>query len=569
MKTDHTDNDKGSVLIIALMTMTILAMISATSLYIATQNTGTGMQTAAWQQALTGAEAGVDAAVRALNETGTSGANAWSNWVQMSQSGTALPTIEPTPASTATPSGAPNSTHYNLLPSSKLGISYPNTEGTTSVNAWVTVDTAGGLSDSNGTWYRIRSTGQATFQSNSVYKRVSNNKWDNDLRNTIVMNRSRKDTSNGNPTLGPTRTIEVILQPLPQGGNFVGMTLANWLEMSGSGTADSFSSPNGQWSSTYRDASNPLLVAQGATDLSHGKFEQNNQTYVYGGMVYSGSTPQNTASAVAGQKSTPDNITIPSTSDPTLSGGSYSWTYQNPWKGTTTSYNWTSGSYTWNSGTLSSTAGSYTTLTASGGNLPTTSGGNSVSSIAVSGSAGSPQLVIINGDFVTNNTFTYTGSGYITVWVKGQIKVQGSGGISQVSGVNVTYIVDGDMTFSGNSTYGYGASNNSGYATNAASTNFVVVGSHTITDSGQAAFTGTIDAPLASATISGSGSYTGAVISSNLTISGQGSFHFDEGLRGSSNPAIGSYAYASWFEDNSDPTRNARDVTSALHAIVY
>ena len=58
MKANQTVNENGSVLVTTMMTMTILAMICATSLYIAAQNSGTGMQTAGWQQALTAAESG-------------------------------------------------------------------------------------------------------------------------------------------------------------------------------------------------------------------------------------------------------------------------------------------------------------------------------------------------------------------------------------------------------------------------------------------------------------------------------------------------------------------------------
>ena len=93
-------------------------------------------------------------------------------------------------------------------------VNYPNSESTASVSAWVTIDTAGGLSDSSGSSYRIRSTGQVSFKSNSVYRRVSNNRLDNDLRNTLALNFNRKGSSNA----GPTRTIEVVVAPVPKEG---------------------------------------------------------------------------------------------------------------------------------------------------------------------------------------------------------------------------------------------------------------------------------------------------------------------------------------------------------------
>ncbi|HUE40297.1 MAG TPA: pilus assembly PilX N-terminal domain-containing protein [Chthoniobacterales bacterium] len=548
MKNDQTYNDKGSVLVIALMTMTILTMICATSLYITSQNTSAGMQTAAWQQALTGAEAGIDAAVRALNQTGTSGANAWTNWKTVNSTlPTPAPSSSPVLGYTYEPTGGnavgsgsppPDTSHYYYLPSANLSISYPNTEGTTAVKAWVTIDTWSSLSNSNGSWYRVRATGQATFQSNSVYKRVSNNRLDNDLRNTITMNLNRK----GGNSLGPTRTIEAILQPVPKGGSARAITLANWLQMTGGGSVDAFSSPNGQWSSTYRDASNPMLVAEGATG-NQAKFANTGQTYVYGGVTYSGTPPTNINAGgppkdVMGQVSTPAVVSLPPPSDPTaVSGqsGHYTWTYQSPWSGTTANY-------TFNSSTTYSGAGA----------VPT--------AITANGTASSPGLVIINGDFTVSGGQTFainattTGSppvanssnSNVIIWVKGKFTTSGSGMITQASGTNVTWIVDGDITVSGSS-----YSNQNGTA---ATDSFVGIGNNKFTDSGSGNFVGTVNAPGYDGTISGSGDYTGGFAGSTLTISGSGSFHYDEGLSPSSNPAIGNYAYASWFEDNSDPT---------------
>jgi len=46
-------------LVIAILMITIPTLICATSILVTTQNAGPNMQTASWQQALTGAEAGV------------------------------------------------------------------------------------------------------------------------------------------------------------------------------------------------------------------------------------------------------------------------------------------------------------------------------------------------------------------------------------------------------------------------------------------------------------------------------------------------------------------------------
>ena len=97
-----------------MLTITILALICATSLYITSQNATSDMQTASWQQSLTAAESGVDAAIRALNNKN------WTNWISVNQNANDLPATEPVPSPSPSASVAPDSSHYNFLPSSAL-----------------------------------------------------------------------------------------------------------------------------------------------------------------------------------------------------------------------------------------------------------------------------------------------------------------------------------------------------------------------------------------------------------------------------------------------------------------
>src|SRR4029077_2692005 len=126
--------ESASVLITSLLTITILTMICATSLYIVSQNQNTGMQTSSWQQALSGAETAVDQAVLALN-TGV-----WTSW--STYTGTAPVFAQPgaSPAPTAA-SGAPASGKYNYLYTAST-VTYPTSEGNNSLTTWVTVDPA-------------------------------------------------------------------------------------------------------------------------------------------------------------------------------------------------------------------------------------------------------------------------------------------------------------------------------------------------------------------------------------------------------------------------------------------
>jgi Tfp pilus assembly protein PilX len=516
MKINCFIRERGSVLIVALLTITILTLICATTLHITSQNATTGMEVSSWQQALSAAESGIDTAIRALND------NSWTNWISVNQtvtSGTyALPTTEPSlspsPAPTAAPNPSPGAT-YNYLPSSQLTVTFPgSSEGATTVSAWTTIDTAGldKTQDTNHKqWYRIRAVGKANL---SGPARVSNNRLDNDLRNTIALRFNRKTGSSTN--LGPTRTIEVIMQPLSQGGWARAVTLKSWISMGGGtsvidsyNSSDPFKSTNHLYDSAKRQNHGDIgtLNTAGKSDLR--------SSNVYGNLSYSGATVKNTTN-VKGTISSPFSVAIPQPTPPT-----------------------------WASGT-------YTTYTGGGSNPP--NGGafvaynNTTTYIKVNGdltisSSGNPLNIQINGGNSGNQTAN------LMIWVTGKLTTSGSGYISQVAGVNVTWYVGSDITLSGTS-----YQNNTGYA---AQNTIIGYGtSNKLTVSGSSDFIGTFNTPGYATTISGGGSIDGAIIANTLTISGGSGFHYDEALSGGGvNLAIGNFAFASWFEDNSDPAR--------------
>ncbi len=252
MKLQQSNSPKGSVLIVTILTLTIIALLCATSLYVTSQNSNAIMQTSSWQLSLSGSETGIDLAIRALNvaQNSSDQPNAWAGWSSVSlPAGSPLPAIEPTPYANTSPAptgAGPDKDHYFYLAStSSLAIlTVSNTEGTPSVSTWVTIDTAGMLpsQDTNGQqWYRVRSTGQAAI---SGPARASGNRLDNSLRNTIGLMFNRK----GGTFKGPTRTVEVVLQPLATGGWVRGITLNNKFIISGSGAIDSFNSGNSLYS---------------------------------------------------------------------------------------------------------------------------------------------------------------------------------------------------------------------------------------------------------------------------------------------------------------------------------
>lgn len=538
MKLENARDNYGSVLLVALLTITIMMLICATSLYITSQNTGSGMQTAGWQQSLTAAESGVDAAIRALNEDAQGyPTSAWANWIQLAQSGTSLPSAEPSPASGSTPTGPPPATgYYYLLPSSQLTNASSNSEGALSTSAWVTIDQAGGMG-ATPAWYRVRSSGQTIYPSNGVLiSRVSNNRLDNDLRNSFALHFNRNGGS-----LGPSRKIEVILSPVSNGSWARAITMKNGIQVSGSGSIDSFNSSSvpspHQWALAYRD--NPGQAQVGIVNNTTNSDLRS--TYLYGSLTYSGPAVKNTSN-VKGNISTPFSAGVTSTVDPTSAS----------WAQTDSLQQYSSSQQqsipTFGGGNFTSYGG--------GGSMPNTLGnpaGNPAATFTSTGTQASPTLIKVGGDFTVSGSSQFyiangaAGTSYAIIWVTGKFTTSGSATINQDPNVKVTWIVDNDITVSGSS-----FNNQSGLAANL---EFIGVGSnHNITDSGSATFTGTINAPGDNITISGSGDFTGAAIGNTLTISGSASFHYDDALSlNGSSGTIGNFAFASWFEDNSAP----------------
>jgi len=489
----------GSVLVVSLLTITILTAICVTSLYIASQNANAAAQAASWQQALSGAESAVDQAIASLN-TGT-----WTNWVTITGS---VPNLQPQPSpSPAAATGPPASNQYNYISSSitpqsaQYNVNNEITsagEGSPLVSIWTTIDTGGLPLDSNGNqWYRIRATGTAAAVGPV---RISNQRLDNDLRK-IGLRFDRK-TSNAIASPQATRTIEVVVQALAQSIWVRGITLRGNITMSGGGLVDSFNSSdpfkstNGLYDATKRQSHGDMATTSSGTNSNL------NNTYVYGSIAYSGSAIKNTTN-VHGGVSTPFNATIPATSDP----------------------GWTSGMWDSSVSQVNGTA----TLTAGTKAAPTR---YKLSQLTVSGG----NVLTLANDGSGNDS-------YIEVWVTGKLTTSGSGYITQDPKVHITYWVDNDITLSGNSYL-----NQAGLAQNVV-INGVGTG-HKITDSGTAAFVGVINAPGFDATISGGGSYNGALIANSLNISGGSSLHYDEALNtNGTSTAIGNYAFASWFED--------------------
>ena len=532
-----------------LLTITILTLICATSLYVTSQGANGTTQTTSWQQAMAGAEAAVDRAMNALNTTGKDPA-AWAGWYTVTPSGGSLPNAQPNPSGTPFPSGGggtPANGQYNYYSSS-----FPlQGEASNLVSMWVTVDngslapTSSGLVNGGAQAYRIRATAVVDAPGP---KRVSNNKFDNDLRHISLQFDRFTGTANAGPHGQAARRIELVAVPVAQSIWARAISTRNGIQMSGGASVDSFNSSNPSESTNH--------LYDPAKRQSHGDIGTTNNdtadlrnTYVYGSIQYSGPAIKDTIN-VQGGISTPFNVPLPSTVDPIANISGQNWAQTDSLPQYTSSEQAVLPTFQ----TVGGVPANYTSYTG-GGSPPTTTPANTFT--AASSNPSSPTLIKVNGSFTVPGGKSFSiakpshGSGgppyYVIIWVTGQFTTSGSGFITQDPNVKATWIVDNNITVSGSS-----YNNQSGYAAYAS---FVGVGSnhYTVTDSGSATFIGTINAPGYDITISGSGAYSGAVIGNTITLSGSGGFHYDEELGGGY--SVANFTYASWFEDNSDPKR--------------
>lgn len=506
--------ENASVLMVAMLTITILTMICATSMYITSQNTNAGSQTASWQQALAGAEGAVDQAMNALNK------NSWTSWYNAADltcgGSDCLPSSKPVPTGTPNATGTPAAHRYNYLIPATLAMTAPasgtQNESGTNLSSWVTVDTAGLSLDHNGYQpYRIRATGVVGVPGP---RRVSNQKLDNDLRKLSLFFDRFSGTAATTPQAA--RRIEVIATPVVTANDFSfvrAITTNTWTAMTGSGSvvdsfdsSNPFKSTNGQYDVTKRQSHGDIGLVDSSKNNNVSDLSNN---LVYGNLQYSGPAVKRT-SGVKGTVSTPFTATFPPASDPT---------------------------------------GTFTAFTSSPNNQTVKAAGTS---------AASPTLLKVNGDFSLQHDFNIVqdpaaaaGDKYITIWVTGSYNTTGQGVVTQASGVHVTWYVDGSI-----STAGGAYVNQSNYAANLS---FIAVGSGSITISGSGSLIGTFYGPGRDVTFSGNGSLMGAVVGNDLKITSGASVHYDEALAKAitfSNPIFSNYAYASWFEDNSDVSRN-------------
>ena len=483
----------GSILITTLIVITVLALISAAAIYRLNNRHATTYISQSWNEALSSAESGADAAFQAMNNSVSSPSTAWTGWKQ----------ADGTASSSSNAATFPKTCSFSMW--THTG------EGNTKVFAIVQVDNT--VTDGTGNkWMRVRSTGVTEVPrmglsglEGSILDSTGIKTHNGALRKV----RLTKDLTGGVLRLPQiARTIEVMACPPGTSDYIRGLTVKNWVSMSGSAYTDSFDSGD---SSKSTNGLYDLAKRQQHGDVAvnaSGNSSDLRSAYVWGNASSNGGSIDNT-SHVQGSVFNNFSTTINPVTIPTTGLGTYN--------------------------------NSYTVINNPSGPVTLTGG-----------PAGSPQYYDLTTLVISNSSnpliLAPSAPGvdsYINIVVRGKTTVSGSGYVQQQPNVHVKiYSVD-EITVSGGGFLNQTniAANLQVFGVDPAS------GTNKATVSGSANFIGVLNAPQFAITISGTGAFMGAAIGLNATISGSGGFHYDEALSRLGGSGTSSYQVASWIED--------------------
>jgi hypothetical protein len=378
----------------------------------------------------------------------------------------------------------------------------------------VAVDVPDKLVDSKGNQcYRIRSTG-TEFMGGPA--RVTGEKADTRLRMLSL----KRDRFTHQVISAPqvSRTIEVIAKPLMYPAGIPTILAKGAITLNGKGSVDSYNSNTGAYGGTnvYSNATvetdgNSLVMNGGAT--IQGDTAQNGGTpKVTGGSMITGTVDTNFYERI-------DEISAPD------------WMSSAP-----------------------------SPVDVNGNTVGTIKSSNVVISTAANTTSSNAAKYTLSGISLSGgSTLTITGTNvatYVDLVVTGDISVSGLGSIVVGPNVVVSIWAGGNVSLTGGSIV-----NTDGTVSNHPG-NFTIYGiqpgtpGSTITSkkapsyqiSGDGNLSAVIDAPDANVTYSGNGAFFGAIIGNTVTISGNGSVHYDEAL-GNLSGKPQDYLVGSWFED--------------------
>ncbi len=510
MKSRHPNQERGSVLMLALFSVAIVAALAVVAMIISTDNYRAAHQAASWQTALLAAEAGVEVGVtearRSVFAPGTqfSAANGWSKGEPLNADGTFLDLNE------------------NNVYDANVWVYQGNLDNMASDGAkrsafYVVMDSPGNTTGGE-PYYRLRAIGMTELTGAAA---SAGDGLDVKLRKLSIRTDRILDTSlkPGSSTVagGPhaTRVIEIMLKPVSAfrtalfSDVSINMTDHNIVVDSYDST-DPAKSTNGQYDVTKRQSNGN--VATDGTIINAGS------AYIYGnaathdGSVSNGGNVSGTISNDFYEQFFP--VQVPSVTfltSPTTATSSM---------------------------TLTATAN-----TPSQYKLDTIKLGGS-DTIRIQGAAdGSPT--------------------YIQIVVTGDISITGNGGITMDKGVYARIFVKGDATIAGNGMTNQGSAlalqlygvdrtvkNADGTTQMNADGTPVVASYGSITINGNGAFKGAVYAPDYNVTLKGGGntdSVFGSLAGFTIAMTGIQSLHYDEAM--GSGGLISDYKIGSWVED--------------------
>lgn len=529
----------GSALVVGLVTLAVLAMIAAATFQTVTNRFRSNYQTASWHDSLTSAESGVNYTLARLRNPLT-----MTDLTNVQNGASPLPVgnvltnpfkipgsiqydlakLNPgdTSRNGTVISGTYNGATYTRIQLPAITIPHQG-EGSSQMTSVATIDVVPGTNVENGganSWYRIQSVGTVPLSGSA---NVGIQKYDNFLRKLQF----RVD-SNGIALAKPqaVRRVEALAKPVTIGSAALfgqtGINLNNQnIVINSYDSRSALTSTNGLY--------DPAKSTKAANVVTDDNLQSNNSpgvinlsptgAYVYGNIATNNTPVSGSTGHVSGTVTQDFYQSLPNPPDP--NSVSSSW----PLYDSNVSGN------------------SNLTMQAGTQDVPAR---YSISNSGGGGSNGVNDLSVNNTLNITTPSNDTSGTYYVEIWVKGDLKVSGNGLINIPKNVHATFYVDGTVNIAGN-----GVLNNS-----LVPGNVMFYGNHnpsvtqSISIAGNGVFAGILYAPSASVQAQGSGNngdIYGAIIANTIFFNGTTSLHYDQALGDIG--AVIDYRIASWYED--------------------
>lgn len=502
MRTIHQSNKASTLLITMLVIGSLSAAVAAYYSGLIPKYRGTH-QGVGWQEALHGADAGVDLVIDGLN-----------SWALTTTNPQAYPWT--TNGWSFTDSSYTTNGERTLASASLPFLGGTSNGRVTKLTVDVYTREAVGTAPTYNPWFRIRSTARASLPGNFV----SSDSRDIELRRMKL----GATKSGGIPDPHVTRTVEAIVRPvylfrraITAANDMVLGTSSNWEVDSFDSQDPAHSNPGTSAGGIYPGSSSSEVLSGG--DIASGK--QNPLSSPYGPLISAnGATVRGSVQTNGGDNpatTTHENVSGSGAVDPSSIFSDFDEELPAP-----TAPVWTTWTYQ--------------------GPRPST---------FVTGTKANPTRYSITGNL---GTFAVTapasGTGYIEIIVTGNLNTGSGSG----AGITIPPNVYASIWVQGNIDFGSGSINANAASSKVAS-QLAVYGVSTsplatYTASGNAVQILAFNGPNYSATLNGTVETTGSFIVKNLYISGGGGggFHYDVEL-GRISPVVG-WEVASYFEDS-------------------